>query len=74
MKLTDILSSGLGTYVWLFTRESESLTTPKAALRRVHAYLQQPKYRDVDLECTSVVLVNCRDHQSEVALTINIKS
>ena len=73
MKLTDILQSEPGAYVWLFTRESDSLTTPKAALRRVHAYLQQPKYHDVTVDCTSVVLVNCRDHESEVALIINIQ-
>lgn len=73
MKLTDILLSEPGSYVWLFTRESDSLTTPKAALRRVHAYLQQPKYHEVMVDCTSVVLVNCRDHQSEIALIINIQ-
>ena len=73
MKLTDILSSEPGSYVWLFTRESDSLTTPKSALRRIHAYRQQTKYADVELECTSVVLVNCRDHQSETAIIINIK-
>jgi hypothetical protein len=74
MKLTDILSQPAGTsHVWLFTRESDSLSTPKAALRRIHSYRQQAKYADVQLDCTSVVVVNCRDHQSEVAIIINIQ-
>lgn len=73
MKLTEILSQPKGTsHVWLFTRESESLTTPKEALRRLHAYRQQAKYTKVKVDCTSVVLVNCRDHKSEVAILINI--
>lgn len=72
MKLVDILKQPAGSYVWLFQRESSALTDIKSGLRRVHSYLQGQAYQHLKVECHSAVLVNCKDHQSEVVIIINI--
>lgn len=70
MKLTEILSSSPGTYVWLYSRETSALKKPKDALRRIHTYLGYNNYAHRSATCTTTLMVNCRDHTTEPAIII----
>lgn len=59
MKLTEILSRPEGeTHVWLYSRESDALTSVKKAMQRVHVYCTHKARAGLKVSTKGVALVN----------------
>lgn len=71
MKLTDILTSRKGTYVWLFTRDTP-VKTIQEAHRRLQAYLMSEKHSSLKVTARGQIMTDAKNYVSEPVLVIEI--
>lgn len=72
MKLTEILSRPAGeTHVWLYSRESDALTSVKKAMQRVHVYCTHKVRAGLKVSTRGVALVSGLEYV-EPAILITI--